>query len=86
MGRTNVVLDDDLVEKAMKITGARTKRQVVHEALRKLVEDAEAMSLRRRRYQKACKGLLELEGIGWDGDLRTERRDRPIDIRDAEDR
>jgi Arc/MetJ family transcription regulator len=86
VGRTNVFLDDDLVEKAMKVTGARTKRQVVHEALRKLVEDAQAESLRRRLYRKACKGLLELEGIGWHGDLRTERRDRTIDIRDAENR
>ena len=84
MSRTNIVLDDELIEKAIRITGARTKRQVVHEALRRLVEDAEAESLRRRRYQKACKGLLELEGIGWQGDLRAQRRDdRPIDIRGA---
>ena len=38
MGRTNIVIDDALVEKAMRLTGARTKREVVDLALRRLVE------------------------------------------------
>jgi Arc/MetJ family transcription regulator len=38
MGRTNIELDDRLVEQAMRITGARTKREVVDIALRRLVE------------------------------------------------
>jgi Arc/MetJ family transcription regulator len=29
VGRTNIELDDTLVEKAMRLTGARTKREVV---------------------------------------------------------
>ena len=37
MGRTNIVLDDALVERAMRLTGARTKREVVDIALRRLI-------------------------------------------------
>lgn len=48
--RTNVVLDDALVSEAMRLTGLRSKREVVDEALRRLVS-----SLKRR-------SLLELEG------------------------
>jgi len=35
--RTNIVLDDDLLEEALAVTGARTKKEVVHLALRELV-------------------------------------------------
>jgi len=35
--RTNIVLDDELVEEAQRLTGLRTKRAVVHEALKTLV-------------------------------------------------
>ena len=35
--RTNIVLDDDLVREAMKLTGLETKRAVVEEALRTLI-------------------------------------------------
>lgn len=35
--RTNIVLDEDLVEEAMRLSGASTKRQVVDLALRDLV-------------------------------------------------
>ena len=48
--RTNIVLDDALVQEAMELTGARTKRQVVHLALSSLIE-------RRKR-----KNLLDLAG------------------------
>ena len=48
--RTNIVLDDVLVRQAMALTGARTKREVVHLALSSLIE-------RNRR-----KNLLELAG------------------------
>ncbi len=36
--RTNIVLDDELVAEAMKLTGAKTKREVVDLALRELAE------------------------------------------------
>lgn len=48
--RTNVVLDDQLVAEACRLTGIRTKREVIDQALRLLVES------------KRRKGLFELEG------------------------
>jgi Arc/MetJ family transcription regulator len=48
--RTNVVLDDDLVEEARRVTGIKTKRELIYVALRTLVDT-------RRR-----KSLLDLKG------------------------
>jgi len=48
--RTNIVLDDELVEEAARLTGIGTKRELVHEALRVLIA-----TMRRR-------SLLELKG------------------------
>ena len=70
MGRTNIEIDDDLVEKAMRFTGARTKREVVDIALRRLVQKASLYRKIRR-----LRGKLE-----WDGDVdawRSERRTHP---------
>ena len=62
--RTNIVLDDKLVKEAFKLTGAKTKRELVDMALREMIQ-------RRRRMD-----LLKLKGIGWEGDLKEMRRDR----------
>ena len=35
--RTNIVLDDELIAEAMELTGLKSKKAVVHEALRTLV-------------------------------------------------
>ena len=43
--RTNVFLDDDLVEEARKLTGIKTKRELVNEALRVLIESQKRKSL-----------------------------------------
>lgn len=48
--RTNIVLDDKLVEEAFSVTGLRTKKELVHLALSELV--------RARRK----KDLLDLAG------------------------
>jgi Arc/MetJ family transcription regulator len=48
--RTNIVLDDALVREAADLTGIRTKKALVHEALKVLV------ATRKRR------SLLELRG------------------------
>jgi Arc/MetJ family transcription regulator len=48
--RTNIEIDDELMEEALKLSGSRTKREVVDLALRELVQ-------RRRR-----KDMLELVG------------------------
>ena len=38
--RTNIVLDDRLIADAMKLSGVKTKREVVELALRRLVASA----------------------------------------------
>jgi Arc/MetJ family transcription regulator len=38
MGRTNIEIDDVLVEKAMRLTGAKSKREAVDITLRRLVQ------------------------------------------------
>ena len=50
--RTNIVLDDDLVKEAFRLSGARSKKDLVHEALRELVR------LRGRRSLKGLKGKI----------------------------
>jgi Arc/MetJ family transcription regulator len=68
MGRTNVVVDDQLIEKAMELYEFRTKREAIDYALRRLVGESVDP------YEAA----LALEGIGWDGDLDAMRRSDPI--------
>lgn len=43
--RTNIVLDDDLVAEAARLTGIRTKRELVQRALETLVEVTRRKSL-----------------------------------------
>ncbi|MEQ9823296.1 MAG: type II toxin-antitoxin system VapB family antitoxin [Puniceicoccaceae bacterium] len=65
MSRTNIVLDDTLVSKGLKITGLRTKKDLVDLALRELV---------RKEDQKS---ILSLEGrFRWQGDLNENRKNR----------
>ncbi|MEW6201134.1 MAG: type II toxin-antitoxin system VapB family antitoxin [bacterium] len=66
MKRTNIVLDEKVVEKAKKITGLRTQREVVDFALRELV---------RRNDVKG--NILRLKGkIHWEGNLKEMRTGR----------
>lgn len=59
MARTNIELDDALIAKAMRLTGARTKREAVDIALRRLVDKGTL-------YRVA----LRLRGkLAWDGDV-----------------
>jgi len=37
--RTNIVLEDDLVEKAFKYSKAKTKKDLIHQALKEFVEN-----------------------------------------------
>lgn len=52
--RTNIVLDDDLIEEAFALTGARTKKELVHLALRELV------NARRRKNLTELAGRIRL--------------------------
>lgn len=64
MGRTNIVLDEPLIRRAMKLTGARTKREAVDIALRAIVAQSSAQL-----------ALLRLRGkLPWDGDPVVLRR------------
>lgn len=62
--RTNIVIDDELMEKAMKATGLKTKRAVVEAGLRKLIQLDEQAQIR------GYFGKLR-----WEGDLDEMRRD-----------
>jgi Arc/MetJ family transcription regulator len=62
--RTNIVIDDALMAKAMAASGAATKKAAVEEALRLMV--------RLKGQQDALKAL---RGIGWEGDLEAMRLD-----------
>ena len=63
--RTNIILDDKLVERAQKLTGIKTKREVVHEALRTLI------LLREQGEIRNLRGKLK-----WEGDLDEGRQSR----------
>lgn len=49
--RTNIVLDDDLIAEAMKLSGARSKREVVDRALREMVTRYHSHKLKELRGQ-----------------------------------
>ena len=67
VGRTNIVLDDSLIKRAMRVSGAKTKRQAVDRALRELVARG-----------SVYRALRKLRGrLPWEGDVRTWRRQRP---------
>ena len=63
--RTNIDIDDDLMRQAMRSSSARTKRAVVEEALRLLIQTKGQRSLRRLRGK-----------IAWNGDLDSSRLER----------
>ena len=65
MKRTNLVLDEQLLDQAFRLSGERTYSRVVERALSDFVK-----RLKARR-------ILSLEGSGqWEGDLAVMRRDR----------
>jgi Arc/MetJ family transcription regulator len=58
MSRTNIEIDDALVERAMRLYRLDSKRAAVQLALERLV--GEPMTKEE---------MLAMEGTGWDGDL-----------------
>jgi Arc/MetJ family transcription regulator len=63
--RTNIVIDEALMAEALKLSGARTKRRVVEDSLRLMIQ------LKRQERLKAVRGKLR-----WQGDLDAMRKDR----------
>ena len=62
--RTNIDIDDDLMRQAMRSSGARTKRAVVEEGLRLLIQTRGQASMRRLRGKLKWQGDLERSRLG----------------------
>jgi Arc/MetJ family transcription regulator len=60
--RTNIDIDEKLIQEAMALSGEKTKKSVVEEGLRRLI-----------RLEKQKKSLEQLRGMGWEGDLEKMR-------------
>ena len=65
MSRTTINIDERLIRQARKLTGLKTKREIVERALQLLVR------------LETKKGILRFYGSGiWKGDLKSSRRNR----------
>jgi Arc/MetJ family transcription regulator len=66
MRRTNLVLDDQLLEQATRVLGAKTYSAAVNTALEEVIR------------LKKIQSLPRFFGTGiWEGDLASMREDRP---------
>ena len=63
--RTNVVIDDELMERALKASGKKTKKEAIQEGLRLLVRMKEQERIR------SFRGKLK-----WTGSLDDMRKDK----------
>ena len=57
--RTNIVIDDKLIRKAMQVSGLSTKRAVVEEGLRLLIQIRAQIGIRRLRGKVKWVGNLD---------------------------
>lgn len=62
--RTNIVIDDQLMQDTLRATGLKTKREAVELGLRTLLQ------LRRQEEIRRYRGKLD-----WQGDLESMRSD-----------
>jgi Arc/MetJ family transcription regulator len=63
--RTNIVIDDDLMAEAIKLSRLKTKKAVVESGLRLLIQ------IKKQEGIKRLRGRLK-----WDGDLEKMRLDQ----------
>lgn len=63
--RTNIVIDDDLMNDVIRLTGAKTKREAVELALKSLIE------IKKQEQIKEFRG--KLKWIGNLDDMRTDK-------------
>ncbi len=63
--RTNIEIDDKLMKDTLKVTGLKTKREVVEVALKELLR------VRRQGEMKKLRGKFR-----WEGDLEKMRLDQ----------
>lgn len=64
MKRTNVVVDEDLVQRVKRLYGLPTTRAAIEFALKALTSGHDR------------RAMLDLEGAGWEGDLNEMREAR----------
>ena len=63
--RTNVLIDEKIIKKALNYTGLKTKKEVINYALQELIK------------RKERKEILKLAGkLHWEGDLNQMREGR----------
>lgn len=63
--RTNIVIDDELMQKASSLSGLPSKREIVEAGLRLLVQ------LKQQEKIRSARGKLK-----WSGDLAASRTDK----------
>ena len=63
--RTNIIIDDNLMADALKLTGLKTKREAVELGLKTLIK------LKKQENIKSYRGKLR-----WEGDLDEMRTDK----------
>lgn len=63
--RTNIVIDEELMKRVLKLTGLRTKREAVDLGLRTLLRLGQQQEIRKFRGR-----------LHWEGDLEAMRTDR----------
>lgn len=63
--RTNIVIDDKLMDLAFKLTGLKTKKEVVEEGLKTLISISKQIKL------KSLRGKLH-----WEGNIDKMRTDK----------
>ena len=65
MKRTNIVIDEKLLEAGLRATGLKTRRSLIDYALRDMLR------------RKSLKKILQLKGkVEWEGSLSTMRKER----------
>ena len=62
--RTNIVIDDQLMAEALRVSGLKTKREAVEAGLKALIRLRQQEDIRRYRGK-----------LTWDGDLKAMRTD-----------
>lgn len=62
--RTNIDIDDELLAATMKLSGKRTKKGAIEEAMREYT-----------RTERLRTAIKRMRGIGWEGDLDQMRED-----------
>lgn len=61
--RTNINIDDQLIEQTMQITGIKTKKEAVEQGLKLLLQKSQQQQIRKLRGK-----------LNWDGNLEQMRQ------------